>query len=147
MWPWSKPKPAARQTWRQEELHDIIAAAMERDGVELAREGVIKLADRVYAAVSHDEAAEAVWRAARVHPYQRDLYECNHIACVARGHLTTRAATTPWPAPAAFGLLYTETHAQNLYVTPDRRLWILDNDGTVRQPLALAGKPVVLLLV
>jgi len=115
--------------------------------VELARDGVIKLADRVYCPVRHSEAWAAVGHAANIRSYQRDLYECNHIADQARAALIRRAALTPWPAPAAFGLIYTTTHAMNVFIDLEQGVWVIDNNRMFFSPKKLAGSPIVLLLM
>lgn len=149
-WPWSRSKAEpARPVWSRSEVHGMIEAAMVRAGAELHEQGIIKLADRIYAPVTEHEARGAVWDAYLLHTWQRNRYECNQIASVAVGNMVRRALASPaMLAPAAFGILWTADHALNLAITPSREVLLIENHSG-RHELArqLAGTPVHLLLI
>lgn len=127
------------------EIRHIIACRMEAAGVELNADGVIKISSNVHSLVTDQEAFAAVRDAQTFYIPGRTVCvdtvwkaKTNIINKQGRGHFGNHHA--------AFGVLWTQTHAVNLYISDKCDMILIDNDGTIINPAHLAG-PVELIVI
>lgn len=133
----------ARPVVTANQLHAIIAKTMERAGATLDRDnGQIIIADHQYVVITEHEARAAV-NAHNVRPYKVDVNDCDDTARLAWAHIAgqQRLGKFGKDAPAAFGVVLTQTHCLNLFLEQDTgAIWLVENDGRVLAPGQLKGK-------
>ena len=141
-----KPAPP-RAVWSELTLREALHREMTAAGAQLMTTGFLVVNDRVYAPLTHGEAFSSIRDTASF--YAMEVNDCDDKALLAKAHIVQRQRRGDFGGyPAAFGILYTEDHALNLYLTEDGKVWLIDADGVAVSPKTyLRDKPVRLLLI
>lgn len=134
-----------RGTVTRDEMRDIIAEAMEGANVENGLQSVIKISSQVHSLVTTGEAFAAVRDSQTFYIPGRSV--CVDTVWKAKARIIEQQGRGKFgDYHAAFGMLWTLTHAVNIYISDKRKMTLIDNDGSLIQPRHLAG-PVDLIVI
>jgi len=133
-------KPSARLTWTAQRLFDQMKYQLQS---RLDADCVIRLGDRDYVSLSDQEAFECVRNVAT--NYIPQTNDCDDVACLAKGEaIRKQRRGTYGGGVAAFGEVWLDHHAVNVYLHHTGILRLIENNGAAL-PLTKLDQQITLI--